>query len=141
MTGDFSELGKLIDNLDKLAEVPSRASGEVARELTKELQIEFATGTDPYGKPWAPLKPSTLARGRHPPPLTASGALARGTEVTPMQHAGVQIVLGMPYGFFHQRGTVKMEARKPLPDKAMPRQWQQIINTAVSNAFHKRMGR
>jgi hypothetical protein len=141
LKGDFSGLGLLVANLNKLAEVPSQASKQVATELTQELQLQFADGKDPYGKLWAPLKPSTLKKGRHPPPLTDKGALKSGTRAIAMQGVGVQIELGEAYGFFHQKGTIKMVARRILPAGGMPKTWSVIIKNATQAAILRRLGK
>lgn len=137
LTGDFRGFDQLEKHLASLAQVPAQASREVAKELTTLLQQEFKQGTDPYGKRWAPLKPSTLKSGRHPPPLTATGALRDGTKATPMVGAGVQIEVGEPYGVFHQYGTYKMAARPILPSGVMPKAWTAIVKAAVGKLIKK----
>lgn len=137
LTGDFKGLEQLERNLRKLAEVPSQASKEAADGITIELQKEYTTGSDPYGKPWAPLKPSTLRRGRRPPPLTATGKMRDGTKAKPMAGGGVQLEVGRPQGVFHQYGTRIMAARRILPQKALPKAWGQILREAASNAINK----
>lgn len=137
LTGDFAGLGQLEKHLAALASIPSKVSREVADGITEQLQTEFKQGTDPYGKAWKPLQPSTLKSGRHPPPLTDSGKLRDGTVAQPMQGAGVSIVLGAPYGVFHQYGTPKMAARPILPTKGMPKSWSAIIRTAASRLLKK----
>ncbi len=136
LTGDFSGMQRLEEQLARLAQVPSRAAAEAATEITKELKKEFADGKDPYGKPWAPLKPSTIKSGRKPPPLTAGGTLRDGTEAKPMAGAGIQVTVGAPYGVFHQTGTSKMAARKILPEKSFPKAWTTAIVNAVKRAFY-----
>lgn len=139
LTGDFSGMQRLEENLARLAEVPSRATAEAATEITKELKKEFAAGRDPYGKNWAALRPSTIKRGRKPPPLTASGALRDGTEAVPMRGAGIMITVGEPYGVFHQTGTKNMVARPILPSKSFPKTWLKAITDATKKAFAERM--
>jgi len=137
LTGDFAGLDKLQKHLEQLASVPSQASREIADGITRELQKEFKQGTDPYGKAWKPLRPSTLKSGRHPPPLTDSGRLRDGTLAQPMRGAGVQIVVGAPYGVFHQYGTRRMARRPILPTGAMPKAWSAIIRASVSRILKK----
>jgi hypothetical protein len=132
---DFSKLDKLTATLRDLAHIPSQVSAEVSKELTKELQKEYTSGSDPYGKPWAPLKPSTLAKGRRPPPLTDTGRMKSGTVAFPLPGAGVAVVVGAEYGKYHQTGTSKMEARPILPDKGMPPKWREIVKRVASKAI------
>lgn len=128
MSGD--PLAGLRRTLGQLAKVPSQASQAVATELTKLLQQEYAAGTDPYGKQWAALKPSTLARGRRPPPLDATGRMKSSTKAVPLSGGGVGLVADSPANF-HQSGTRKMAKRMILPDKGLPAAWKQAIDTAV----------
>ena len=141
VTGDFAGLGLLIANLGKLAEVPSQAASAASVQITKSLRAQFVNGVDPYGKPWAALRPSTLRSGRRPPPLTDSGKLAAGTGAKPMGRAGISLTVGAPYGVFHQTGTKNMAKRRILPDGAMPKAWSAILKQAASDAIRKRLGR
>ena len=135
---DFSKLDKLTATLRDLAHVPSQVAKDVSIELNKELQKEYVQGTDPYGKSWAPLKPSTLKKGRRPPPLTDTGKLKSGTRALPLPGAGVAVVVGAPYGAYHQTGTERMAARPILPDRGMPPKWREIVTRVASKAIAKK---
>jgi phage gpG-like protein len=137
LTGNFSGMQRLEENLRKLAEIPSRAAVEASVEITKELKREFASGKDPYGRAWAPLKPSTIKSGRRAPPLTDTGTLRDGTEAKPLRGAGIAVTVGAPYGVYHQAGTRKMAPRKILPELVMPASWNRAIVNAVRKAFKK----
>lgn len=136
-------LAGLMRNIERLAYVPRRVAIVAAPKLTLLLRRGFAKGQDPYGKPWKPLRPATLAKGRHPPPLTDKGPLAEGTEAKPNpgNRAGVRLLVRKPYGLPHQTGfrnaqTKRMvPARKILPDRGIPKAWSKVLREAASEAF------
>jgi hypothetical protein len=136
VTGDgaaaLRKMGDLLRIVEMLSDVPARTAAIASPQLDRLVRQQFANGTDPYGRPWAPLKPATLARGRRPPPLTASGRLAAGTgvKVRPGKRAGLVFKIGAPYGTFHQTGTRYMQARRILPQQGLPREWRRILTDA-----------
>jgi len=134
--GDMDKLGQLIRNLSQLSSVPSQISKEVSDKITVELQEQYKDGKDPYGKQWAPLKPSTLKKGRTPPPLDDTGRMKSGTKAFPLKNAGIGINLPFP-GFFHQAGTKNMEARKVLPEKTLPKSWSAAIRESAAKNIKK----
>ncbi len=141
LIGDISRLGGLQRNLNELARVPAATSREVSERLNPMLQQQFATGTDPYGRPWAPLRPSTLKRGRRPPPLTASGKMRRGTKAFPLPGAGVGFTVPFP-GNIHQGGSVNMQARPILPRGGrLPASWGLVIRESARAQVRQRLGR
>lgn len=73
VTGPFAQLAKLKASLNRTLQVPQKVALKYAPVLASFLKEEFAAGTDPFGDPWKPLKANTIAKGRTPPPLTASG--------------------------------------------------------------------
>lgn len=136
--GDVRNLDQLARNIGRLAAIPSRMAPAVSRELAALIQQEFNAGVDPYGRPWAKLKPSTLARGRRPPPLTNTGKMRGGITVKPMQGAGVEISFASDVpGIFHQYGTKKMAARPMLPRGAFPATWARAIERVGQTEFRK----
>ena len=140
-TGDFAAMRHLADRIGDLAQVPSRASKAVAERLNDLVADEYASGSDPYGEPWAPLMDATLDKGRSPPPLTASGDMAGGTLARPMRGKGVAFTVPDPGGF-HQGGTVNMEAREILPaGEELPPPWSKAIEEEVRAAFGGRGAR
>lgn len=116
--------------VDEMGRLPGRLSQAAAPALTDELQRQFAEGRDPYGYPWAPLKPSTL-RKHGPPPLTDTRRLRDGTKAVAMR-AGIKLIAGAPYGAFHQLGfrvgRTRVPARRILPNLGMPRAWREILD-------------
>jgi hypothetical protein len=137
VNGDFDGLGALEANLRRMASVPARASKLAAENVREVITGEYATGSNPYGAPWAPLKPSTLAKGRHAPPLTDTGALDAGTNVQPLPGAGISVTFDAPYASFHHTGTSRMAARPVAPTGAFPRSWEKAITNALDETFAK----
>jgi phage gpG-like protein len=134
-TGDFGKLGLLQVSVAKLAAVPSQIAPDVARGIEGEIREEFQAGTDPYHRPWAQLRPATLAKGRRPPPLTDTREMIGSLDVRPSQGAGVTVEFGAEYAGFHQVGTKDMVARPPLPTGGFPSTWSQIIRDAAAKKF------
>jgi hypothetical protein len=134
--GDIGGMGRLADRIEDLARIPSRAAATVALELEALIEAEYEGGHDPYGEPWEPLAEATIAKGRHFPPLTDTGAMRLGSTVTPTQYAGVAIYIPHP-GAPHQTGWSGPQgdgpARPTLPSRDMPRSWRDAIGAAVSH--------
>ena len=141
-SGDTRGLLNLNARLRELASVPSQAAKEASDEISKLIQEEFDAGNDAYGKAWAPLRPATLKKGRHPPPLTDTHEMRDSIEVKPMQGAGIQITLNETPAIFHQKGTEKMAKRPILPDgPRMPDSWDTAIHEATDEAVQRRMAK
>jgi len=135
---------KLMDRLADLATVPSRAAATAAPEIASLIQGQFDAGKDPYDKPWAPLKASTLKRWPHrgPPPLTDTEKMRGSVKVKPMQGAGISLTIDAPPANIHQSGSKFMAARAIFPDGSeLPIEWQGVIQDATDSAFKKAMGR
>jgi hypothetical protein len=136
LSGDFQRLGQLGRNLETLVRVPSRVAGAVAPRIARAIDREFTTGRDPYGRPWAPLRPSTIAKGRKPPPLTHTREMRDGLSVKPMPAAGIAITFAKEIpAIFHQKGTRYMARREILPTNVLPREWNQILGEESRRAF------
>jgi len=103
-------------------------------EIERLIQQQFDEGKDPYGKPWAPLKPSTLRRGRRPPPLTDTRAMRDGIKVRGIED-GISIDVPASYASFHQEGApkVNLAARPMLPEHGLPESWEQAITSAAES--------
>ncbi len=116
-------MGKLERTIQELGRMPRKLSIAVAPQITTELRKQFDRGTDPYGRKWRKLSTGS------PSYLTKTGRLKRGTKAMPMAggRAGVRIVVGAPYGIFHQTGTANMPARRILPQQGMPASWRVAI--------------
>jgi hypothetical protein len=138
--GDIGRMGQLAERVADLASVPSRAAAKVSRELGVLIADEFDAGADPYGTAWAPLAKATLAAGRTPPPLTATGAMRSSVAVSPLPHAGVGITIAHPAAP-HQTGWSGPQgsgpARPILPEREMPPLWAEAIEGAVREEFRR----
>lgn len=115
-------------SLRELSRVPSYASAEASQSIARLIQYEFATGTDPYGKPWKPLKPSTVARKGHATINVDTHALKDGIQVKPMPGAGIQVTIDADYAAYVQR------VRPVLPTGRLPKAWGVAINDAIQEA-------
>lgn len=143
-------IGRLKETIRRLSDL-SRATAEEAREpLNTFLQQQFRAGTDPYGKPWAPVKPSTLARrkvSRSSTPLTDTATMREGTlvEVRSGGRAGLVIKAGAAYSYFHQVGfrvyRARVPARPVLPDRGIPAAWRRVLDDAARRAAARLVGR
>ncbi len=135
LSGDFAKLGLLKANLARLSRVPAQTASAVSKSIAAQINAQFDSGQDPYGRKWAALRPATLRRGRRPPPLTDTGAMRDSVRVSPAPGAGVTITIGAEYARFHQTGTVNMAQRPILPHGGFPRGWSGAIQEAASAQF------
>src|SRR5689334_8171255 len=110
----------------ELTKVPAQIAPAVAKRIKKDIERYFSAGTDPYGKPWAPLRPATLAKGRRPPPLTDTSKGRKGIKVKPQAGAGLRITSDTSYMVYHMRATGNRAARKFLPEGVLPANWSKI---------------
>lgn len=133
LAGCLKWMGDLERVLGRLDALPRKVAERAAPAITKELQREFARGTDPYGRKW-----KKLATGK-PSYLTESGRLRRGTRAAPLpgKRAGVRILIGAPWGIYHQTGTRNMPARRILPQRGLPGTWSAAINRAMREAVRE----
>jgi hypothetical protein len=126
---DFAGLGLVKANLNRLARLPSQVARPAADAINAELRRQAAAGTDPYGRPHAPLKRPRRS-GRSGPPLVDSGASYGQTEAKPLGGAGVGITLGGALRW-HMRPGKGRVARRVLPAGAFPPAWQKAIEAAA----------
>jgi phage gpG-like protein len=139
--GDLSELGRLADNLARLGAVPSVASREAAKGISRAIDDQFDAQVDPYGKAWAPLKESTIERKGDDAILSETGKLRGGIHVLPRPGAGIDVTIDAEYAGFHQTGftvgKTHVPARKILPDAAIPDTWERTISDALDSAWER----
>ncbi len=131
------KMGDLLSLIERLSDVPARTAAIAAPKLDRLVQRQFENGVDPYGRPWAPLRPSTIGTGRKPPPLTGFTRKLRdgtGVKVRPGGRAGLVVKIGAPYGTFHQTGTRFMVARRIMPQFGMPAAWRAVLTDASREA-------
>jgi hypothetical protein len=129
-------IGRLKETIRRLSDLPRAIAVEAKPGLDKLLRAEFTSGADPYGRPWDPLKASTLAKGRRPPPLTDTRALRSGTKVQTRSglRAGLVLLTG-PHGYFHQVGfrvyRTRVAPRRVLPQYGLPIAWKKLLRDAA----------
>ena len=126
---------QLADNLGKLAGISSRLTKPVAERFNTLLATEFTTGTDPYGTPWVPLKPSTVKRKGHATIMVDSGATQDQTRAIVLSGAGIGFVSTKQAGY-HMVGRDGRPARPVFPRRStLPDQWQDVIRDEWSKIF------
>lgn len=136
-------LESLSKTLEKLAYVPRRVAVIAAPRITKLLQAQFRAGKDPYGTPWKPLRPSTIAKGRRNPPLTDSRKLRDKTMASarPGGRAGIVLKSGAPYGAFHQVGfrvgRTRVAPRRIFPQRGLPAEWSRVLAESTRQAVRE----
>jgi len=83
-----------------------------AKKKAADIQKQFDTGTDPEGRPWAPLSPKTVALKKQNKDkiLTHYGPMRKSIKVEVVQE-GLRLTAGVPYAKFHQSGTSRMPKR------------------------------
>lgn len=122
-------LGRKLQKLSTEGKTIARAA--LASTLRDLILEGFIRETDPRGRKWAPRKDSLPH-----PILDKTGAMKRGFEI---DTRGANIVVqnnvlsaqGRPYPLFHQTGTSKMVARKPLPDRSLSPYWKKEFDKTV----------
>jgi len=130
------KFGRFRQALTELSRVPSDVARASARAIQRDMRRNFARGVDPYGRPYLPLAPASLARGRRPPPLRA---YAKAVTAQPMQAAGISLRVDHPQAGFHQTGTRYMPKRIVIPDRGVPPKWTAIIEDEMARAVRRRM--
>lgn len=117
---DTKDLRRFVSDLRKMRARTtdvSSASKSGAQELQKVLDQTFAAGRSPDGQPWAPLKPSTIARKGSSKPLVQTGRLRNARRATPTKK-GVDVEVTRDrarVAAILARGTAERPARSVLP--------------------------
>jgi hypothetical protein len=140
-------IGQLKGVLRRLSDLPRAVAVEAKPKIDKLLREGYQNGVDPYGNAWAPLKPSTLARGRHAPPLTDTRKLRDGTvsKLRSGLRAGLVLMTGAPYGYFAQVGfrvgRTSVPPRRILPQYGLPVGWKIVLHDAARKCARRAVGR
>jgi hypothetical protein len=133
--GDLSRMDRLVANLGRLARVPAAASPAVSEWIAAAIEGQFEAGVDSYGDAWEALADSTVARGRHAPPLTDKRDMRRSVRAFPLPGAGVAITIDHP-AQVHQTGWEGPKssgpARPVLPGEHFPAAWADAIGDLVA---------
>jgi phage virion morphogenesis protein len=125
-------------SLRQLSRVPAQVAREAADALQTVAEQQFAAEVDPYGRPWAPLKPQTVKRkGGDTRILRRTDRMLDSLQIRPMRGAGISVTFSRAYSAFHQIGTRHMVARKLLPHAGLPDAWQRAIADAAERAFDR----
>lgn len=125
-------------SIRELSRVPPQAAREAAENLQQVIEDQFGAETDPYGRPWAPLKPQTVKRKVGDARiLRREDIMLDSLQVKPMSGSGLSVTLSEPYSAFHQIGTRDMVSRPLLPRAGMPSAWSAAIGAALDRAFDR----
>lgn len=128
--------------LKSLLEVPAQIAKDVAKDISKDIQANFDAGQDAYKRPWTKLAKATLAKGRHPPPLTDTRKGRRGIKVLPAQGAGISITSSVGYMGIHQHGSPpRLPRRSFLPTNTMPKAWHASYQKHLTKKVKEKLGR
>jgi hypothetical protein len=139
LTGNFAALADL---QKRLADIAANGQREIEARSAKAVELvlkeQFDTGSGPDGNAWAALKPSTIASGRTPPPLTKTRKMRNSATASPIK--GVRVRIAKPAGF-HQDGTSRMAARPMVPTgNTLPTRWKSAVSEAAMDVLRERFG-
>lgn len=127
VTGDFAGLQRVAAELRALSAVRRRTAIVSAAKIKKLTNSEFKTGTDPYGQPWTPLKPSTIAKTGRTQPLSTGAkrfAVSVFSTIAKITASSAASLIDL-----FQRGTRHMAARPILPTEGQgaPATWDKKV--------------
>ncbi len=134
----IARIGRLQKTIEELATLPRAVATIAAPKLSKLVAKQFSSGSDPYGRPWRPISATTKRLRKGGRPLTDTGRLRAGTGVS-VTRSGCKLVLGAPYGYFHQVGTRNMPARRIFPQFGLPASWRTVLRDAARAEFRRRL--
>ena len=137
----IARIGRLQKTIEELATLPRAVARISAPKLSKLMAKQFSSGCDPYGRPWRPITATTkrLRKGRKGGrPLTDTGRLRAGTGVS-VTRSGAKLVIGAPYGAFHQTGTKNMPARRIFPQFGLPAAWRAVLQDTARAELRRRL--
>lgn len=147
--------------LAELGRDPRDAFEAIGRVMKTKVQLGFHNSTDPYGRPWAPLK----WRSGQPLRNSSAGGLMDSFDYQ-VDADGVEIGTNKPYAPTHQHGAtirpksndpksrlrfmvngapvfareVTIPAREMLPLDGLPRDWEEDVVDAVEGVISSRWG-
>ncbi|MEQ8511226.1 MAG: phage virion morphogenesis protein [Algiphilus sp.] len=127
-----------------------------AEDARAHVDMNFSAGQNPYGQPWEPLSPVTIANRRRGSsvPLRDTGRLANSIEVvasldsilvgTNVEYAGTHQWGAQQgqYGRTRRNGPIPwgdVPARKFLPDEGLPPELEAEVNDTVRSFLDEAM--
>lgn len=140
--------------LQQFARDPREGLEAIGRVIKSKVQLGFHTGTDPYGRPWAPLK------SRAGQPLRDKGHLMSSYDYN-VSGNSVDIGTNNPHAPVHHHGAVirpkssdpdarlrfmvngvpvfarevTIPARQQLPLDGLPQDWSDDVSEAISRVI------
>lgn len=132
----FSAASRYRQVAKRLLEVPSRMSAASALAVEKLWRRSYMAGTDPYGKPWAPNKPSTIRRKGHNWVMVDKQETLDATRVRPLPGAGISLRTG-PKAAWHLEPSGTRPARPVLPLSGLPATWLVALKKIAADAAQK----
>lgn len=118
----------------------------IGADVVAEAQLGFRESRDPYGLPWRPLSPRTVARRRKgsSKPLLDTGRLRNSITYRLLGSTGVEIGSNTAYAAIHQFGGRAGRGRKVgIPartfiatrERGLPRSYDEIIRDQLARHF------
>lgn len=147
LSGNINELGRIGATVNSLGDVPRIAESLAAEKIEALVSLEFDVGVDPYGEPWQPLAPATIASGRFAPPLTDTRELRESLLVYPSREAGVRVTIGTashpagPHqdGWSGRQGSGPARPILPTPERGLPLSWESAIQDSAIEAVTEKL--
>lgn len=141
----LSDLIRYVEHVRDEAVPDRREADEIAKDILRLIHTGFETSTDPYGKPWAPIKPRKDKKmpdgsiypaknynGRDDQPLVDSANLMSsidyGIVTTASGGFKIDIATDVDYAVYHQEGD-GVQQRMFMPDssKELPQSYYNVI--------------
>lgn len=111
--------------------------------LEEQTLRRFETETDPWGRPWRPLAPATLARRRHGGSriLQDTGRL-KGSWRRGVTGDAAFLRAGVYYAAFHQYGTRTRSGREHVPPRKMlpEKPWPEVYLRGIRAIVRRHYG-
>lgn len=118
----------------------------IGADVVAEAQMGFRESRDPYGMPWRPLSPRTVARRRKgsSKPLLDTGRMRNSITYRLIGSTGVEIGTNTVYAAIHQFGGRAGRGRKvTIParsfiatrERGLPRSYDETIREQLARHF------
>ncbi len=139
IVGQFSELAEISQRLDNVEDGMVEVSKAMAHEVMDSLiPGQFEKQSAPDGSKWKEIQ-------RKGEILRDTGALLTGwgrrRAETTITGKGFIVINPVPYAPFHQFGTVRMTARKMVPESGdLPQHWEESLRDTAEEAMQLILG-